>query len=142
MYDPNGKIVLIIGIGPQAEEWGNGTAMANLFTRQGATVYDWDLTVNLEAANRAAKTTQDDERVRKNRSSSEHVAEGDLHALRKVQEKQTPMSKMGTAWDVAHAALYLCSSEAAYVTGAELVLDGGFSVSTGAERYVPAKARM
>ena len=70
-----------------------------------------------------------------------NFAGGDLETLRKVREKQTPMGKMGTAWDVAHAGLFLCSSEAAYVTGAELVVDGGFSVSTGAEGYVPAKAK-
>lgn len=71
-----------------------------------------------------------------------NFAEGDLHASRKVREKQTPVSKMGTAWDVAHAALYLCSSEAGYVTEVELVVDESFSVSTGAERFVSAKARI
>jgi NAD(P)-dependent dehydrogenase (short-subunit alcohol dehydrogenase family) len=71
-----------------------------------------------------------------------NFAGGDLQALKKVREKQTPMGKMGTAWDVANVALFLCSSEAAYVTGAELVVDGGFSVSTGAEGFVGGKARM
>jgi NAD(P)-dependent dehydrogenase (short-subunit alcohol dehydrogenase family) len=36
---------------------------------------------------------------------------------------------MGDAWDVAHAVLFLASDEAKYVTGIELVVDGGLSAS-------------
>jgi NAD(P)-dependent dehydrogenase (short-subunit alcohol dehydrogenase family) len=39
-----------------------------------------------------------------------------------------PMGKMGTAWDVAYAALYLASDEARFVTGALLSVDGGQAV--------------
>jgi NAD(P)-dependent dehydrogenase (short-subunit alcohol dehydrogenase family) len=42
-----------------------------------------------------------------------------------------PMGKMGTAWDVAYAALYLASDEARFVTGALLPVDGGQSVRQG-----------
>ncbi len=45
------------------------------------------------------------------------------------RDSQIPMRRMGDAWDVAHAALYLASDEAKYVTGTELVVDGGLSVS-------------
>ena len=38
-----------------------------------------------------------------------------------------PLRRQGTAWEVAHAALYLLSDEAAYVTGQSLVVDGGLS---------------
>lgn len=31
----------------------------------------------------------------------------------------------GTAWDVAHAALFMASDEARYITGQEIVVDGG-----------------
>ena len=43
------------------------------------------------------------------------------------RDKQSPTGKMGDAWDTAYAALYLASDEARYVTGASLVVDGGFS---------------
>ncbi len=40
-----------------------------------------------------------------------------------------PMGFMGDAWDVAHAAVFLASDEARYITGAELVVDGGITIS-------------
>ncbi len=43
------------------------------------------------------------------------------------RDAQCPMGRMGDAWDVAHAALFLASDEAKYVTGAELVVDGGLT---------------
>lgn len=39
--------------------------------------------------------------------------------------------KMGTAWDVANAALFLASDEANHITGAELMVDGGRSLIVG-----------
>ncbi len=39
--------------------------------------------------------------------------------------------KMGTAWDVANAALFLASDEANYITGVELLVDGGRSLMVG-----------
>lgn len=39
--------------------------------------------------------------------------------------------KMGTAWDVAYAALFLASDEAGFITGAALLVDGGESVKVG-----------
>jgi NAD(P)-dependent dehydrogenase (short-subunit alcohol dehydrogenase family) len=41
------------------------------------------------------------------------------------------MGHMGDAWDVAYASLYLASDEAKYVTGSELVVDGGLTVRCG-----------
>jgi len=35
---------------------------------------------------------------------------------------------MGTAWDVAKAAAFLASDEAAYITGQCLAVDGGLTV--------------
>ena len=39
--------------------------------------------------------------------------------------------KMGTAWDVAYAALYLASDEANFVTGVSLPVDGGAALRQG-----------
>ena len=39
--------------------------------------------------------------------------------------------KMGTAWDVANAALFLASDEAQFITGVALPVDGGASVRIG-----------
>ncbi len=38
-----------------------------------------------------------------------------------------PLGRYGTADDIAYAVLYLASDEAAFVTGAELVIDGGYT---------------
>lgn len=58
-------------------------------------------------------------------------AGGDQEGYRKTRDNQVPTGKMGTAWDVAHAALFLCSDEAGYVTGQKIVVDGGITGSTG-----------
>jgi NAD(P)-dependent dehydrogenase (short-subunit alcohol dehydrogenase family) len=39
--------------------------------------------------------------------------------------------KMGTAWDVANAALFLASDEASSITGVQLPVDGGSLVDIG-----------
>jgi NAD(P)-dependent dehydrogenase (short-subunit alcohol dehydrogenase family) len=54
-------------------------------------------------------------------------AKGDIDEMVRLRNAQCPTGKMGDAWDVAHAALYLASDEAKYVTGAELVVDGGLT---------------
>lgn len=56
---------------------------------------------------------------------------GDEEAYMKKRDEQVPMGRMGDAWDVANAALFLASDEAMYVTGQKIVVDGGITSSTG-----------
>ncbi len=42
-----------------------------------------------------------------------------------------PMGKMGSAWDIANAAVFLASDEARYITGVCLPVDGGVHMATG-----------
>ena len=50
---------------------------------------------------------------------------GDLSNLIEERCRDIPMGRMGDAWDVAYAALYLASEEAKNTTGIEIVVDGG-----------------
>jgi NAD(P)-dependent dehydrogenase (short-subunit alcohol dehydrogenase family) len=43
------------------------------------------------------------------------------------RNKLTPMGRMGTAWDIAKAAVFLASDDAQYITGVCLAVDGGVS---------------
>ena len=46
-----------------------------------------------------------------------------------ARDRTVPLGgRMGTAWDVAKAALFLASDDASFITGALLPVDGGFSL--------------
>ena len=51
---------------------------------------------------------------------------GEDEAVKKLA-RQIPMNKIGDTDDVAYAVLYLASDESKFMTGAEMVLDGGLS---------------
>jgi NAD(P)-dependent dehydrogenase (short-subunit alcohol dehydrogenase family) len=48
-------------------------------------------------------------------------------AMLAARHAASPMGHMGDAWDVAHAALFLASDDAKYITGVCLPVDGGKS---------------
>jgi len=59
-----------------------------------------------------------------------------LHVPNRVgtaeRDAKVPLrSRMGTAWDVANAALFFASNEANFITGVALPVDGGALVRVG-----------
>ena len=54
---------------------------------------------------------------------------GSAEEMVRRRDGQCPIGHMGDAWDVAYAALFLASDEAEYITGTELVVDGGLTVN-------------
>jgi len=51
---------------------------------------------------------------------------GNEGAIEKLA-RQIPIKKIGEPLDVAYAILYLASDESKFITGSEIVLDGGLS---------------
>ena len=46
-------------------------------------------------------------------------------AVRAERERRVPLGRIGTVEDIAYGVLYLASDESSFVTGSELVIDGG-----------------
>jgi NAD(P)-dependent dehydrogenase (short-subunit alcohol dehydrogenase family) len=59
---------------------------------------------------------------------AEHYPGREAEMFRQLSEYQ-PIGRMGTAEEVAALAVYLCSDEAAFVTGQAYPLDGGVLVA-------------
>lgn len=53
---------------------------------------------------------------------------GDISALLEKRQSRIPLPFMGDGRDTANAALFLASDEARFVTGTEIIVDGGMSV--------------
>jgi NAD(P)-dependent dehydrogenase (short-subunit alcohol dehydrogenase family) len=58
-------------------------------------------------------------------------AGGDVEALLKQRQSRIPLPFMGDGRDTANAALFLASDEARFITGTEIIVDGGMSVRCG-----------
>lgn len=57
-----------------------------------------------------------------------HEVHGEqIDHLQEERASQVPMGRLGDAWDVAYAVLYLASDEAKYVTATTLLVDGGMT---------------
>ncbi|MXW05409.1 MAG: SDR family oxidoreductase [Gemmatimonadetes bacterium] len=66
------------------------------------------------------------------------IAPGHLHgsftaglsdAHRELRRRSTPLGTEGTAWDVAHAAVFLAGDESRWITGITLPVDAGSSIA-------------
>lgn len=55
----------------------------------------------------------------------------DRAEVAEARARAVPLGRQGTAWDVANAALFLASDEAAFITGVLLPVDGGQSARVG-----------
>jgi NAD(P)-dependent dehydrogenase (short-subunit alcohol dehydrogenase family) len=56
---------------------------------------------------------------------------GDVEALLKTRQARIPLGFMGDGTDTANAILFLASDEARFITGTEIVVDGGMTVRCG-----------
>jgi NAD(P)-dependent dehydrogenase (short-subunit alcohol dehydrogenase family) len=57
--------------------------------------------------------------------------DADRAAVAGFRASSVPLGRQGTAWDVANAALFLASDEAAFITGVVLPVDGGQAARVG-----------
>jgi NAD(P)-dependent dehydrogenase (short-subunit alcohol dehydrogenase family) len=53
------------------------------------------------------------------------IGNNDVAKLIADRHSRVPMGRMGDAWDVANAVVFLASDEARYITATEIVVDGG-----------------
>ena len=51
----------------------------------------------------------------------------DDDSRRRLRESSIPLGKLGTAEDVAHAILFLCSPQAGHINGIDVLVDGGMA---------------
>jgi NAD(P)-dependent dehydrogenase (short-subunit alcohol dehydrogenase family) len=54
---------------------------------------------------------------------------GGIEEMIAQRDRRCPGGKMGTAWDVAYAALFLASDEARFVNATSLIVDGGLTAT-------------
>ncbi len=75
-------------------------------------------------------------RIRVNTVSPAIVLKPEAHGFYAAQpelvslyEQVTPLGRMGTPEDIANAVLFFCSQDASFITGQNLVVDGGLSLT-------------
>lgn len=68
----------------------------------------------------------DTPRIKKNVSAA-FSSDGNQEEVRDKRNQQVPMQRMGTPWEVAKAIAFLASDDASYITGTELIVDGGLT---------------
>ncbi len=64
------------------------------------------------------------------RRLADKYAGGDFDGFVAKRHNAVPMGRMGDAWDVAHAVLFLAADESRYITAQQIVVDGGITAAT------------
>jgi NAD(P)-dependent dehydrogenase (short-subunit alcohol dehydrogenase family) len=124
----SGAIVNIASVA--AHRW-TGIAYASYYATKGAVV-SLSRAIALEYAGKGIRCNSvspglmDTPMVRFGLTGA-YGADGDVDNLIRVRTSQCPMGRMGTGWDTAYAVLFLASDEAKYVTGIDLIVDGGLT---------------
>lgn len=62
---------------------------------------------------------------------AEKYAGGDHEGFVAKRHQAVPMGRQGTSWDIASAITFLASQQSRYITGQDIVVDGGITSSTG-----------
>jgi NAD(P)-dependent dehydrogenase (short-subunit alcohol dehydrogenase family) len=121
----DGKVALITGTAG-----GQGRAAALLFAAEGATVVGTDSNAagaeeTVELVRAAAGDMDSTPGMIRTPATEEDLLAPD-HPMRSIASA-IPLGRIGAPEEVARCALFLPSDEASYVTGANLVVDGGWS---------------
>lgn len=129
----DGRVRSVVNVGAVAGRRWTGVPMLPYATSKGA-VEPFTRSVALEFARDGIRCNcvlpglMDTPFIRKPLNNA--YSNGDLDDMLAIRDEQAPTGRMGTAWDIAHAVVYLASSESDYVNGHALVVDGGQSAQT------------
>src|SRR5262249_37921824 len=105
---------LVGGFGPSSGAYGASKGAVRLLTKSTATQYAKD-SIRCNSVHPGFIDTPMTER-----SLS-------IPATREDRIRRTPLGRIGTTDDIAYGVLYLASDESSFVTGSELVIDGGYT---------------
>ncbi|MNN64818.1 N-acylmannosamine 1-dehydrogenase [compost metagenome] len=81
----------------------------------------------ISALTHAMAVTLGEDGITVNCISPGWIETGDYTDLREIDHKQHPSGRVGKPEDIARACLYLTAPENNFVTGAQLVIDGGMT---------------